>query len=262
MKPTRDDIVELLRRNADAATPPADPAFVGRLERHLRSIDLSPSKAGRKRFGGFTIGAIVAGTMIAGAAAAAGVVSWRNSSSQSSATTVAAVAITSTTLTPVSTTIEVATTTSLPVTTVAPPTTIRAALVPATTMPPLAPTDVETTTSISETTLPPPTTADASSVTTSTEVRVAATLTLTCVPATAATSCSWDAGPNGTVTYALLRTEPGGSAGRVFTPEPGSTTYVDTLVVAGITYTYLVHALDAGGHSLAHSGPVSTPCCG
>jgi hypothetical protein len=99
-------------------------------------------------------------------------------------------------------------------------------------------------------------------VTTNTEVHVPATLTLTCVPATAATSCSWDAGPDGTTHYAVLRTEPGGTVGRVFTPEPGSTTYLDTLVVAGTTYTYLVHALDAGEHSLAHSGAVSTACCG
>ena len=261
MKPSRDDIVELLRRNAEVATPPADPTFVERLERRLRSIDLAPSKTKRKRLGGFTISAIVAGTMIAGAAAAAGVVSWRNSSSQPPATTPAAV-VTSTSEAPVPTSVEIAVTSSV-ATTTSPPTTVAAALAtPATTTPPPPPTAAETTTTVSETTLPPPTTVDPGTATTSTEVRVAATLTLTCVPATAATSCSWDAGPDGTVTYALLRTEPGGSAGRVFTPEPGSTTYVDTLVVANITYTYLVHALDAGGHSLAHSGPVSTPCCG
>jgi hypothetical protein len=259
MKPSRDDIVELLRRNADATTPPADPGFVERLERRLRSIDLTPTKAGRRRLGRFTISAIVAGTMVAGAAAAAGVVSWRNSSSQPTATS-PTVVVTSTSQVPVPASAEVVTTTSIaPPTT--PPQTTTVAAVPATTTPPTASTEAATTTA-PVTTLPPPTTAATNAVTTSTEVRVAATLTLTCAPAPAATSCSWDAGPDGTTQYALLRTEPGGSAGRVFTPEPGSTTYLDTLVVAGTTYTYLVHALDATGHSLAHSGPVSTPCCG
>ena len=261
MKPSRDDIVELLRRNADVATPPADPGFVERLERRLRSIDLTPSKAGRRRLGRFTISAIVAGTMIAGAAAAAGVVSWRNSSSQPPATT-PAVVVTSTSLRPVPSSLAIAPATSLAVTTASPPPPTTATQAPATTTPPTASTEGETASTVAVTTLPPPTTVDTGTATTSTEVHVAATLTLTCVPATAATSCSWDAGPDGTTHYALLRTEPGGSVGRVFTPEPGATTYIDTLVVAGTTYTYLVHALDAGEHSLAHSGAVSTACCG
>ena len=257
MKPSRDDVIDLLRHNADVATPPADPAFVERLERRLRSIDLTSSTSSRRRLGRFTVSAIVAGTMIAGAAAAAGVVSWRNSSSQPSAST-PTVVVTSTS--PVPTSGEIAATSSVAATTTSPPTT--AVAIPATTTPPTASTVIETTTTEIATALPTPTTVDTSTVTTTTEVRVAATLTLTCVPALAATSCSWDAGPDGTTHYALLRTEPGGSTGRVFTPEPGATTYVDTLVVAGTTYTYLVHALDASEHSLAHSGAVSTPCCG
>ena len=129
----------------------------------------------------------------------------------------------------------------------------------------MTPTEVATTTTVAITTVPAPTTVEtsvASVATTSTEVHVAATLTLTCVPAAAAVSCSWDAGPDGTTHYALLRTDSASTAGRVFTPEPGATTYVDTLVVPGTTYRYLVHALDAGEHSLAHSDGVSTPCCG
>jgi fibronectin type 3 domain-containing protein len=93
-------------------------------------------------------------------------------------------------------------------------------------------------------------------------VRIAATLTLTCAPATTTIDCSWDAGPDGTTHYVVLRTDPTSTNGRVFTPEPGATSYVDTLVVAGTAYTYLVHALDSTEHSLAHSDRVAVPCCG
>jgi hypothetical protein len=79
-------------------------------------------------------------------------------------------------------------------------------------------------------------------------------LTLACASVGATVNCNWDAGPDGTTHYALLRTDPTTTNGRVFTPEPGATSYVDTLVTSGITYTYLVHALD--------SDHVTMPCCG
>ena len=253
MKPSRDDIIDLLRRHADPEVPPADPAFVERLERRLRSIDLTPIKPVRKRIGRFTVSAVVAATMIAGAAAAAGVVSWRNWSSQPPASSPAEV-VTSTSQPPVPSSLVIVPDTSAATTSTPPPAS-------ASTTPVTASTEVVTTTTVAITTLPPPTIVETSAVTTSTEVRTPATLTLTCVPATGAVSCSWDAGPDGTTHYALLRTDSASSVGRVFTPEPGATTYLDTLVVAGTTYRYLVHALDAGEHSLAHSDGVSIACC-
>ena len=75
-------------------------------------------------------------------------------------------------------------------------------------------------------------------------------------------TCSWDEGPAGTTHYALLRTDSAGTRGRVFTPEPGSTTYIDSQVAPGTTYVYLVHALDDSEHSLAHSSSTTTACCG
>src|SRR5258705_9913273 len=87
MKPSRHEIVEMIQRQADSATPPIDPAFVERLERRLRSLDLTPMKAGPRRIGRFTVTAVVAGTLIAGAAAAAGVVTIRHATESPAATT-------------------------------------------------------------------------------------------------------------------------------------------------------------------------------
>jgi hypothetical protein len=75
-------------------------------------------------------------------------------------------------------------------------------------------------------------------------------------------TCNWTPGPDGTDHYVVLRSSPSESRGRVLTPDPGTTTIVDIGVVPGTTYTYLVHALDAAGTSLAHSAPVTFACCG
>ena len=234
MKPSREDIIDLLERHAETRAPAIDPVFAQQLEQRLRSIDLSPATPRRRRFGRFTLTAIIAVTATAGvAAAAAGVISLR-SSPEPTATTKPTVTIV--VLDPVST--------SLVVATVAPTTSVAVA----TTLPATTSTVAATIT----TTVPPETT----------EVRVSATLTLACTPIAGAIECGWGPGPDGTTHYAVLRTEPGVSPGRVFTPEPGATTYVDTLVVPGTTYRYLVHALDDTEHSLAHSGPTSAPCCG
>ena len=252
MKPSRADIIDLLERHADTPAPAIDPVFAQQLERRLRSIDLSPAPP-RRRFGRFTLTAIIAVTATAGvAAAAAGVISLR-SSPEPTATTKPAVIIA--VLEPVSTSLVVATvapTTSVAVVTTVPATASTVAATIATTVPP------ETT---AVTTLPA-TAVPTTEVAPTTEVHVAATLSMACTPSAGAIECGWDPGPDGTTHYAVLRTEPGVSPGRVFTPESGATTYVDTLVVPGTTYTYLVHALDNTGRSLAHSGPTSAPCCG
>src|SRR5258706_8125609 len=94
MKPSRHEIVEMIQRQADSATPPIDHAFVERLERRLRSLDLTPVKAGPRRIGRFTVTAVVAGTLIAGAPAAAGVVTLRHATETPAATTATSVAST------------------------------------------------------------------------------------------------------------------------------------------------------------------------
>lgn len=234
MKPSRQDIVDLLERHAESPAPTVDPVFAQQLERRLRSIDLSPATPRRRRFGRFTLTAIIAVTATAGVAAAAAAVISLRSSQEPTATTKPSVTIV----------VPQPVTTSLVVATVEPSSSVVVATtVPATT---------STVAATIATTVPPETT----------EVRVPATLTLACTPIAGAIECSWDPGPDSATHYAVLRTEPGVSPGRVFTPEPGATTYVDTLVVPGTTYTYLVHALDDTEHSLAHSGPTSAPCCG
>ena len=254
MKPSRDEVVEMIERQATTATPPVDPAFVERLERRLRSLDLTPVKAGPRRIGRFTVTAVIAGTLIAGAAAAAGVVTIRHATESPAATT----ATTAPSM-PVDTVLALTIPVVVPVTspavaTIAVPASATTVAVPAATAP-------EPPTTPEPTTVPPAPVAT-NPATTSTEVRVASTLTLACAATTTTINCSWDAGPEGTSHYALLRTDPTSSNGRVFTPEPGATTYVDTLVVAGTTYTYLVHALDSTEHSVAHSDHVTVPCCG
>lgn len=237
MKPSRQDIVDLLERHAESPSPTVDPVFAQQLERRLRSIDLSPATPRRRRFGRFTLMATIAVAATAGVAAAAAAVISLRSSQEPTATTKPSVTIV--VPQPVTTSLVVATTSTVAATiaTTVPPETTAVTTIPATAVP---------TTEVAPTT----------------EVRVPATLTLACTPIAGAIECSWDPGPDGTTHYAVLRTEPGVSPGRVFTPEPGATTYVDTLVVPGTTYTYLVHALDDTEHSLAHSGPTSVPCCG
>lgn len=77
-----------------------------------------------------------------------------------------------------------------------------------------------------------------------------------------AARCSWTPGPAGTDRYVVLKSSPGETRGRVITPDPGTVTVLDTAVVTGTSYTYLVHALDASGVSLAHSNAVLVSCCG
>ena len=252
MKPSRQDVVDLLERHADTPAPVIDPVFAQQLERRLRSVDLSPGAPRRRRFGRFTLTAIIAVSATAGvAAAAAGVISLRSTpDTPSPATTAVTIAVPKPATTS-SVAATVAPSSSVVATTV-PTTTTTVAAIIATTIPP------ETT---AVTTIPAPIVAT-TEVTPSTEVRVPATLTLACTPVAAAIECRWDAGPDRTTHYAVLRTEPGASQGRVFTPEPGATSYIDTLVVPGTTYTYLVHALDDTERSLAHSAPASAPCCG
>jgi hypothetical protein len=244
MRPSRDEIVMVLQRSAQASTPTLDPVFVEQLERRLRSIDLTPVTRARRRLGRAAVMGIVGALGLAGAAAAAaGVVAWRDSPNPAPTTTVVptTAAATSTT-SPAPTTIAPSTSTTPPTTLVVIP--VATTLAPATTVAATTPT-----TEVTTTTEPP--------ATTTTEVHTPATLTLSCAPVDGGVSCTWDGGPDGTARYALLRSEPGGANGRAFTTDLATTTFVDTQAVPGITYNYLVHALDASDHSLAHSGFVT-----
>lgn len=98
--------------------------------------------------------------------------------------------------------------------------------------------------------------------TASTEVRVPATLTLDCSAGAGGVTCSWSAAPVAFDHYVVLRSTPGESMGRVFSPSADELSYVDTTAAPGVAYTYLVHALDAGGRSVAHSQPITVACCG
>jgi len=68
--------------------------------------------------------------------------------------------------------------------------------------------------------------------------------------------------PDGTDHVVVLRSTPSESRGRVLVPAAGDTSIVDSSASPGLVYTYLVHALDAANHSLAHSNPVTVTCCG
>ena len=146
---------------------------------------------------------------------------------------------------------------------VAPP-----AIVPTATAPSTIPTATATATATTAPTEPPPPTTPPPTVPpptaapTTTEVHVAAAMQLGCSAGAGAVSCSWSAVPDGTDHVVVLRSTPGESRGRVLSPGAGATSIVDSTATPGVTYTYLVHALDAAGHSLAHSNAVTVACCG
>ena len=242
MRPSRNEIAAILERSAQAPTPPVDPVFVEQLGRRLRSIDLTPVARGRRRFGRAAVAGIVGAIAIAGAAAAAGVVAWRDSPGPAPTTTVVATTVAASSTTAPAPSTLAPTTSTAPATTVA-PAPVATAVAPATTV---EPTTVPPPTEVAVTTTEPP-------ATTTTEAHPPATLTLKCALADGGVSCRWEAGPDGTARYALLRSEPPGVNGRAFFTDPATTTFVDTQVVSGTTYNYLVHALDGSDHSLAHS---------
>jgi hypothetical protein len=293
MKISRQSLTETLEAHGSIEPPAPNPAFVDALERRLVALDLNeptvPSNVHpfRRRLSrGAAIG--VAAALVGSAAAAAvAIVAVRHDDPPTIVTPVAPTDPAMST-TPTVTTAS-SPTTALPPTTV-PPTTVPATTQPATTVPTVtaatvviepitvpttevATTVPETTTTMPTTTQPaitePPTTVAVTVVvpvteppTTSTEVHTPATLGLDCVLDTISVTCTWTAGPDGTARYVLLRSTPSETKGRVLSPEPGALSFTDSTVVAGNTYTYLVHALDANDASLAHSAPITLACCG
>lgn len=236
-----------LRQNLAAhATEPAavpDASFVDGLERRLLNLDTSASageatvlQLGRHIHRGVAIGVFAA--TLTGAMAAAAIVGTAHETrpivTAPSSTQPVSAATTTSTGTP---------TTSSPA---------------AATIAPRAPTSVSTPTtqvpSVPTTAVvaPPPTLPVAPEPTTTTEVRLPATIALTCTPDGGTVRCNWTAGPDGTATYVLLRSRPSGVDRRVLNPG-SATTYADGGLSSGSTYAYLVHALNASGTSIAHS---------
>ena len=88
---------------------------------------------------------------------------------------------------------------------------------------------------------------------------VPATLSLACVAETSVgpVSCSWSGGaPDGFASFVLLRSDPDGK-GRVpyRTRDAGANTFADGTASAG-SHSYVLVALDAADHPLAHSNMV------
>ena len=159
------------------------------------------------------------------------------------------------------TTTSAATTTTVPPTTTAPATTVvRATIppVPQTTLVAKEPTTTQvpkpTTTTeavVVPTTLPPP-----PEPTPTTEVQVPVTITsLTCVSDGVTVTCTWPASIVTADHYRLLRRTIDGLDPRVLTADNRSRAYTDSTALPGITYVYLVHALDANGIIVGRSDP-------
>lgn len=300
MRIARATVRNALRAQARVETPAPSDSFVDALERRLRSLDLSAASVSsttrqlrRSVSRGMVIGlaaAVAGGVSAAAVAIVAGhsndpppivtdtpvvtdtpIVTDRTSidvpattvsgptstpEPQSATTTTAPIGIDQTTP---------ASTTAVPA---APTESIVAAPPAPTTQPPVQPPvqpPTEAPVTVAESIAPraPETTAPMEATpTSSTEVHTPATLGLDCTVDSSSVRCDWTPGPAGTDHYVVLRSSPAEARGRVLNPDPGTTTLIDVGVVPANTYTYLVHALDANGVSLAHSTPVGVACCG
>jgi len=184
----------------------------------------------------------------------------------SSSTTVVAVTTATAAPAPVASTTTVADPTTTAGAVTAAEVTTRATVppAPATTRPTIAPTSAPTTAppvTDPPTTVPPVTTV----APTTTEVHPVTTFSVTCAYAVVDTRpaivCEWTEPPGGAASYRILRGDQQASVGRVLSPTPGTRRYVDHDIVSGHTYTYLVHALDAGGTRTGQSNLVAVACC-
>ena len=294
MSTRRSAVRNTLRILAQTPVEPPPTEFIDGLDRQLRGLADAegpppPSNvvAFRRRVSrGAAIG-IVAGVMSAAGAAAVAIVTVRHADGPPPATTTT----TTTTVHPPSSTDPVRpappTKPSTVPTSTVPTSTVPTSTVP--TAPPIA--DASATATVATTvslapqsssnpaatappeavpteptrvvaTPPPSTTTTPTAATTSTEVQVPASIELTCIPTgAAAISCSWSTVPPGTDHVIVLRSTPSDARGRVLFPDSGAASITDSTVAAGTTYTYLIHAMDASNHSLAHSNAVTISCC-
>jgi hypothetical protein len=240
----RDDLEAALRASGSVPVPEPDAAFVAALERRLVAAERSnvvPMVRRARRMG---VTAVVTATVVfAGAAAAAGVAithPFRHDAP-----------------------VEVSTTSSTSTTGITAPVVVDTAQ-PATTMSTTSTTSTTastTSTTTRSTTTSTTSTTTSTTSTTTTEVKVPATITLSCSADGSAVHCSWTGAPAGMARYAVLRSQPGTGAGRVYFVPKGTTTWTDPIASKGTTATYLVHALDAHDASSGHSNAVSVPCC-
>jgi len=262
----RDDLEAALRASASVEVPEPDASFVDALEQRLMVAERSnvvPIARRTRRVGAAAV--VTATVVFAGVAAAAGVVithPFRRNAPVQVNTTTSTVApspspttiVTAPVVVDTSAPVGVATSTSIepaPTSTSVDgsPSTTRVVVAPTTVAPVGAPTTLPRTT----TTIGPSTT--------TTEVRVPATITLSCSADGSTVHCSWVGLPAGTDRYVVLRSQPNSGRGRAYFVPVGTTTWTDPIAVTGTTATYLVHALDAKGASLGHSNAVSVPCC-
>ncbi len=279
-KISRRSLRHSMRELAATETPTVDAAFTTRLEQHLRSLSqtASPAVTGsnvrsfpKRASRAVVLGLVGATLTAAGAAAVAVVVVTHNADAPRPATTTVVV----TTTTPTTTTVDSSTTSTTSTTTsttttmspttlviVVPPTSVAATTTsttpPTTTSTIAATTEPPTTVTVAP---PPPATTIAVEPTSSTEVHPAATIALTCAVDAGTVSCSWTPSQVTPDHYLVLRSTPSETRGRVLTPDPGVFSITDTQATDGIAYTYLIQALDAGNHSVAHSNAVVVQCC-
>lgn len=258
---SRHDDLELeLQAMGAAEVPGPDAAFLDALEQRLLTADTArptvlppavvvPFARPRRTLAG--AGVVAAAVAFAGVAVAAGaVVITRPFDDDPPATTVV-----TTTVPPATSTSVVTTTSTEPATSVEPvtaPPTLPPTTVPVTVPPTVAPT-------VPRTTAPPTTVA----ATTTTEVKVAPTMSLECLRPGDRVQCHWSAGPDGTASYVILRSTPDNPNGTAFTVGPGDLLWTDPTIptVVGGKVGYLVHALDVNGKSLARTPLFTYTCC-
>jgi hypothetical protein len=243
---SRRELKQQINASASAAPATPDQRFVDGLEARLLNLDITaPAAEGtvlqlRRHVPRAVVIGVVAASLTGAVAAAAIVGTAHEGRPPVAAATTTSELATTTTPAPTTTVAPAPTVAPLPPTSRPEPTT--------TTEPPPAPTTEPVT-------VPPP---PKQEPTTTTEVRVPATMTLTCTPDGVIVRCSWSPGPASTDHYLLLRSD-----GRAFTPDPGATTFTDpgTGLVSGGSYSYLVHAVEASGTSVAHSdsAPITMP---
>jgi hypothetical protein len=257
----RDELEALLDQAASTPAPAPDPAFVEALEQRILAarVIVPPTPIRRHVTRATAVGITIAGLTFVGAAAAAGIVITANPERPKVVETVPSSTVAPTILPSTTSVIE---STSVAPTVVSSTVSPAPTTAPVSTVPPPVTTVAVSTSLVGDAAPPPVTTTVPPSPTSTTEVHVAATLTLSCGLTGTAVTCTWDAGPDGTVDYMVLRSIPGSTGpGRAYFPGPQQT-YIDTTVAAGTTYVYLVHARDAAGKSLGHSDAATVACCG
>jgi hypothetical protein len=238
---SRREVKQQIKASVAAAAAVPDQRFVDGLEARLLNLDIAAPAAEatvlqlRRHVPRAVVIGVVAASLT-GAVAAAAIVGTAHESRPP---------------------ITFATTTSAPATTTTPAPTTTVAPAPTVAPPPPPPTSRPEPTTTTTEPRPVPTTEaiivappPKQEPTTTTEVRVPATMTLTCTPDGVIVRCSWSPGPASTDHYLVLRSD-----GRAFTPDPGATSFTDpgTGLVSGGAYSYLVHAIEASGTSVAHS---------